>query len=163
LTNFTRRKDRDPIVIYSEPVPLSRDGVDGDDPVDDLSEELPSWPVVIMTKEEITQLYPEPNRVGLVRKRQRDQANLNRLYSGNFRKISYNSKDYGVFVINSKNRSKSKQIRVLENNNVFNEILMKFIKIFTVNQINNLQSFFEGKVGRPGRRRADPDGDDRKM
>ena len=138
--------DRDPIVVYSEPVPLSDEGMDGDDPIDDLSEELFST-----------------NRVGIVRKRQRDQASLNRIYVGHFRKISYNSKDYGVLVIDSKKRSKSKQIRVLENNSVFNEILMKFIKIFTVNQINSLQSFFLDILRRPGRPGADPARDDRKM
>lgn len=50
--------DRDPIVIYNEAVPFSGDGVDGDDPVDDLSEELLIWPVKYITEEEMARRYP---------------------------------------------------------------------------------------------------------
>jgi hypothetical protein len=42
-------------------------------------EPVPSWPVEYLTEEEMVRLYPEP-----------------RLYTGTFRKIDFNSKDYGV-------------------------------------------------------------------
>lgn len=82
---------------------------------------------------------------------------FNRIISKGGR-VVFNNKDYGVAAI----RSKPTQIRVLENNKAFNEILMKFIKIFVTNQFNNLEQFFKEKYGRPGRHGADPNGGARK-
>jgi hypothetical protein len=45
---------------------------------------------------------PRAKAVGIVHNAQADQAELNKLYSNSFNKVIFNSKDYGVVVLNDR-------------------------------------------------------------